>query len=368
MKIAFIIGTRPDAIKMAPVIKKFYENNKFHCYIISTAQHREMLDNILNFFEIVPDFDLNVMSKNQNLTELSIKLLNGLEKIYKKIKPDITFVQGDTTSSFIAALISYYHKIPICHIEAGLRTHDKYNPFPEEINRKFIDSISDFCFAPTQDTKQNLLNEGIKEDKIFITGNTGIDALKFVLKQDREFQNKNLQDLDTNKRLITVTVHRRESFGKPLRNIINALKNIVTEYKDYNFVIPVHPNPNVSELVIKTFKKFKNVILTSFLSYPDFVKLLNLSYLIITDSGGIQEEAPYLGKPVLVVREITERKEIEKLGGVKVISREKDEIIKEFKNIIENTSIYEKMAIVREPYGTGNASEIIFKIIKGRQA
>lgn len=364
------MGTRPDAIKLAPVIleiKKYPD--KFKPIIILTAQHREMLDQVISLFDISVDYDLNIMKHNQNLFDITENALIKLREVIEKEKPDLILVQGDTTTAFIASLVAFYLKIPVAHIEAGLRTHNKYFPFPEEMNRKLISCLTDLHFAPTRSAKRNLLKEGISKDKIFVVGNTVVDALFFILnKQSKnEFQlpgkiHKLIENRDI---YILLTAHRRENFGKPLKNICLAIREIAQENKDIKIIYPVHPNPNVSQTARKILKGLENVLLIAPVSYEIFVWLMKNAYLILTDSGGIQEEAPYLGKPVLVLRNESERGEAVKSGTVKVIGVNKNSIIKETQLLLDNTNKYKKMARFKSPYGDGKTASHIVNILKG---
>ena len=366
MKILFIFGTRPEAIKMAPLIKEFQKENDFDTKVCITAQHREMLDQVLEFFYIFPDYDLNIMKPNQSLFDITADTLKGLERILDEFLPDLIFVQGDTTTAFIGALAGFYKKTKIAHIEAGLRSHNKYSPFPEEMNRVLAGDLADYHFVPTQRAKENLFNENIKEN-VYVVGNTVIDALflglDIIKKQGEEQYYKYFNFIDFSKKIILVTGHRRESFGKPFENICYALKEIA-EREDVEIVYPVHLNPNVREPVNRILKGIKNIHLMEPLSYPYLIWLMNKSYLILTDSGGIQEEAPSLGKPVLVMREVTERIEGIEAGTAKLVGTNKEKIVKEAIKLLNNKEEYEKMAKSVNPYGDGKASRRIKEILK----
>ncbi len=367
MKILFIFGTRPEAIKLAPLIKKFKDNkNIFQTKVCITAQHRSMLDQVLKFFNIKPDFDLNLMKPNQSLFDITINNLKGLENVFNAYHPYLLIVQGDTTTSFVGALAGYYNNIKLVHIEAGLRSGNKYAPFPEEINRILISHLADYHFAATKKAKENLLNEGIKEN-IWVVGNTVIDALFLTLviikQMDNDIFFKFFEFLDFSKKIILVTAHRRESFGRPFENICNALKNIADNNENLEIVYPVHLNPKVNELVNRILKNHKRVHLIKPLDYPYLLWLMSKSYLILTDSGGIQEEAPSLGKPVLVMREFTERVEGIKAGTAKLVGTDKNQIIKETTNLLINKNEYNKIAKAINPYGDGTASDQILKVI-----
>ncbi len=368
----FILGTRPEAIKLAPVIKLFKGSNKFEVKICSTGQHKEMLKQVLNFFDIVPDFELDVMRENQSLFGATKRILSGLEDVLEGFKPDLIFVQGDTTTAFVGALAGFYKKIKVAHIEAGLRSFDKYSPYPEEINRKLVGVIADYHFAPTKKSMDNLLEENI-ENNVYLVGNTVIDALHLGLKII-----KNNADLDAeiaaffnqkfriqNSKLILVTAHRRESFGEPFEHICLALKEIADDFSDVDIVYPVHLNPNVRKTAFNVLSKTKNIHLIEPLDYPKLIWLMDKSYMVVTDSGGIQEEAPSLGKPVLVVRDVTERTEGIEAGTAKLVGTDKKNIVENITLLLNDKNAYEKMAKAINPYGDGNSSNRIMKIIEG---
>ena len=363
MRILTILGTRPEAIKLAPVIKEMAKHsNKIVSKVCITAQHREMLDPFLQLFGIQPDYDLNLMKPNQTLFDITVNALSSLKDVLEAERPDIVLVQGDTTTAFATSLAAFYLKIKVGHVEAGLRSGKKYNPFPEEINRKFIDHLADLHFAPTETAKRNLLMEGIKENTIFITGNTVIDALLMVLNQDNE---KSLPDLPLKRstKLILVTGHRRESFGEDLENICRALRRIAQLNDDVEIVYPVHLNPNVQEPVRRILDSIERVHLIEPLDYAAFVQLMNKAYLILTDSGGIQEEAPSLGKPVLVMRNATERPEVIEVGAAKLVGTYEDSIVNETMKLLRDNEEYNRMAQAPNPYGDGKAAERIVKIL-----
>ena len=376
MKVITIFGTRPEAIKLAPVMKELEKYpDKFKSVICVTAQHREMLDQILKLFEIKPDYDLNIMENDQSLFDVTTKGLKGIKEILEKERPNIVLVQGDTTTTFVASLAAFYLKIPVGHVEAGLRTGNKYHPFPEEINRRLTSHIVDLHFAPTETAKQNLLSEGIEEDKIFVTGNTVIDILKIAVGQQspvesqkklKEYFWENWQLSTDNCKLILVTVHRRENFGQSLKNICSALRKIAINNPDVQIVYPVHLNPNVQEPVKRILNKVKNIHLIEPLDYGHFIYLMNKSYLILTDSGGIQEEAPSLSIPVLVMRETTERSEAVEAGTAKLVGSDKDKIIKETQLILDNKQEYGKMAKDINTYGDGKTAERIVRILSSK--
>lgn len=365
IKVMTIMGTRPEAIKLAPVIKEIAKYKRdFQSIIVLTAQHREMLDQVLALFEIKADHDLNIMREGQNLFHISSRALHGLQKVIEKEKPDIALVEGDTTTVFIASLAAFYYKIPIAHIEAGLRSFNKYHPFPEEINRKLVTVLTDLHFAPTQKAKKNLLEEGVPEEKIFVTGNPVIDALFMKVKENYYFTQPEIRKIDfEEKRVILVTAHRRENFGEPLRNICFALKEIIDSFPDVEIVYPVHPNPNIQKPVKRLLGEVGRIHLLEPLGYDSLVNLMNQCYLMLTDSGGIQEEAPSLGKPVLVLRAVTERPEAVTAGTVKVIGTEKENIVRETKILLENKEEYQRMARAINPYGDGKAAERIIEIL-----
>ncbi len=370
MRALFIFGTRPEAIKMAPLIKEFQKEDSFDVKVCVTAQHREMLDQVLDFFDVSPDYDLNIMKPNQSLFDITANTLKGLESVLDEFKPDLIFVQGDTTTAFVGALAGFYKKTKIAHIEAGLRSHNKYSPFPEEMNRVLAGHLADYHFAPTERAKENLFNENIKEN-VYVVGNTVIDALflglEIIKEQGEEQYYKHFDFIDFSKRIILVTGHRRESFGEPFENICYALKEIADNYKDVEIVYPVHLNPNVREPVNRILRGMKNIHLIEPLSYPYLIWLMSQSYLVLTDSGGIQEEAPSLGKPVLVMREVTERVEGIEAGTAKLVGTDKENIIKEVSTLLEYKNEYNKMSIATNPYGDGKASVRIKDIIKNEK-
>ncbi len=363
-----IFGTRPEAIKMAPLIKKFKEYSKaFETRVCVTAQHREMLDQVLDFFEIIPDYDLNLMKHNQNLYSLTSDIILGLQPILDEFQPDYVYVHGDTTTTMAASIAAFYAGAKVCHIEAGLRTYNKKSPFPEEINRQVTGRIADYHFAPTMQSKNNLVLENVSEDSILITGNTVIDALLDSSLKVQSIQNSEIKLLktiiDTSKKLILVTGHRRENHGQGFINICEALNEIVTINKDVQIIYPVHLNPNVKEPVNRILGNSDSIHLIDPLTYPAFVWLMTQSYLIITDSGGVQEEAPSLGKPVLVMRDSTERPEAVDAGTVILVGTNKDMIVKECNILINNIDKYLAMSALHNPYGDGMASVRIVNFI-----
>jgi len=363
-----IFGTRPEAIKMAPLVKEFESNNSFfQTRVCVTAQHREMLDQVLNFFEITADYDLNLMKPNQNLFSLTADIITGLKPILEDFKPHYVFVHGDTTTSMAASLASFYSQAKVCHIEAGLRTNNKYSPFPEEMNRQITGRISDLHFAPTDTSKENLLLENIDENSIVVTGNTVIDALLDSSERVKKIKNSEidfLQDnLDFSKKIILITGHRRENHGQGFINICEALKTIAEENSDVLIVYPVHLNPNVKGPVFEVLGAIENIKLIEPLAYPAFVWLMNQSYLIITDSGGVQEEAPSLGKPVLVMRDTTERPEALAAGTVVLVGTDKNKIVLECQKLLDDEMLYKSRSSLHNPYGDGKACKRIVEHI-----
>lgn len=367
VKILFIFGTRPEAIKLAPLILRMREDKRFRAKVCVTAQHREMLDQVLKLFRIKPHYDLNIMRENQSLFDVTSKNISAIGNVLEKEMPDMVIVQGDTTSTFVGSLSAFYLKIPVGHVEAGLRTDCKYQPFPEEINRRLTTHIADIHFAPTNKAKKNLLKEGILEDKIKVTGNTAIDALLYIksqLEADRKKQErlkKYFTMLDGT--LILVTAHRRESFGEGMKNICGALKELALRNPDVRILYPVHLNPNVLRPVMSILKGIENVYLTEPLRYEEFVYLMMNAHIILTDSGGIQEEAPSLGKPVLVMREVTERKEAIEAGVARLIGTKKTSIIRAVEELLYDKTAYREMVGHKNPYGDGRASERIIKAL-----
>ena len=373
-KILIVFGTRPEAIKMAPLVKEFErQGDKFETIVCVTAQHRQMLDQVLNLFNITPYHDLDLMTKNQTLAGLTTRVLMGVTEILEKENPDLVFVQGDTTTSFVAALAAFYQKVPVAHLEAGLRTYKMYNPFPEEINRTLTSSLAHLHFAPTQESMQNLINEGISEDIVYITGNTVIDALKWVVKkQEKEAVGKKWQDFfksefdisfDDSKKTVLITGHRRESFGDGFIRICEAIKTLANNNPEIQIIYPVHLNPNVQKPVYSILGDINNVYLTEPVDYEPFVYLMNKSYIILTDSGGVQEEAPSLAKPVLVLRDTTERPEGVEAGTTKLVGTNTNVIIAEAEKLLFDKKEYNKMSKAINPYGDGKTSEMIVNIV-----
>ncbi|TFZ41503.1 UDP-N-acetylglucosamine 2-epimerase (non-hydrolyzing) [Soehngenia longivitae] len=363
MKVMTVFGTRPEAIKMAPIIKEL-ERRKIEQVICVTAQHRQMLDQVINLFEIKPDYDLNIFKEGQTLTDITINALKGLEEVVKKELPDILLIQGDTTTVFAGALAAFYQKIKIGHVEAGLRSYNLYSPYPEEANRKLTGVLTNFHFAPTLSNRDNLLREGYDEKSIFITGNTVIDALKYTVKDDYKFKDEVLSQIDfENKKVILLTSHRRENIGEKMEHIFSGIKRAVEEVKDAIVVFPVHLNPRVREIANRVFKENEDIYLVEPLEYEPFTNLMARSFIVVTDSGGLQEEAPALGKPVLVIRDETERPEGISAGTAKLVGTEEENVYKNLKELLTDEKLYSKMARAVNPYGDGKASERIVDIL-----
>jgi len=366
VKVMAVFGTRPEAIKMAPVVKALQNHEDVDCRVVLTAQHREMLDQVIRLFEIKADYDLDIMKQGQTLAGITSGVILGIDAILAQERPDIMLVQGDTTTTFISALAAYYHKIPVGHIEAGLRTGNKYSPWPEEVNRKLTGVLADFHFAPTEVAKNNLLKEGVSPVHIYVTGNTVIDALMATVKPNYVFKNPVVADIlkkNKDKRLILMTTHRRENWGEPMRQIYQALNTILNRYPDTYVIFPMHKNPLVRNVVNEVLGCNDRVYLIEPLDYEPFVNLMAKSYLILTDSGGIQEEAPSLGIPVLVVRETTERPEAVDAGTVRLVGTEYRRVVDHVDKLLSDKAIYEQMAKAVNPYGDGCASQRIVDII-----
>lgn len=361
IKVMSIFGTRPEAIKMAPLVKELEKRKEIESIVCVTAQHRGMLDQVLNTFDIKPDYDLNIMKQGQSLADVTTRALVGLEEVIKKVKPDIVLVHGDTTSTFAGSLAAFYNQVAIGHVEAGLRTYDKYSPYPEEMNRQMVDRLSDMYFAPTEISKDNLLKENIDESKIYITGNTAIDAMSTTV--DENYTHPELDWINAGERMILLTAHRRENLGEPMRHIFRAIKRVVDEFSDVKVIYPIHMNPRVREVANEVFGDADRVKLIEPLEVFDFHNFQNKSYIILTDSGGIQEEAPSLGKPVLVLRDTTERPEGIKAGTLKLVGTDEDVIYEETKKLLLDKKAYEKMSKASNPYGDGHASERIVDAI-----
>lgn len=360
IRVMSIFGTRPEAIKMAPLVKALEKREGIESIVCVTAQHREMLDQVLKTFDIKPDYDLNIMKQGQTLAEITTRALLGLEKVIKEVQPDIVLVHGDTTTSFAGALAAFYNQVAIGHVEAGLRTFDKYSPLPEEMNRQMVDCMTDMFFAPTELSKRNLLKQNIDESKIYVTGNTVIDAMNTTV--IKEYNNEVFEWVGDN-RTILLTAHRRENLGEPMRRIFKAIKKIVDEFDDVKVIYPIHMNPKVREVANEIFKDCDKVKLIEPLEVFDFHNFQNKSYLILTDSGGIQEEAPSLGKPVLVLRNTTERPEGIEAGTLKLVGTDEVKIYEETKKLLIDKEAYDLMSKASNPYGDGHTSERIVDAI-----
>ena len=358
-----IFGTRPEAIKMAPVVLELCRQPEIESVVAVTAQHREMLDQVLKLFDIRPDFDLNIMSEGQTLFDITSRALSGLDGVLSQVQPDVVLVHGDTTTTFAGALAAYYHQIEVGHVEAGLRTRNKFSPYPEEMNRRLTGALADLNFAPTLTAKENLLRENVDPKNIFVTGNTVIDALYQTVRPDFKFTGElSRVDFD-NRRIILVTTHRRENLGEPMRNVYKALKSLVDEFPNVEIIFPVHKNPKVREVVDAELGNLERVRLTDPLDYEPFANLMSRASLILTDSGGVQEEAPALGKPVLVLRDTTERPEAVHAGTVKLIGTARDAVYSAAKTLLTDEAAYRQMAEARSPYGDGHAAQRIVKAL-----
>jgi UDP-N-acetylglucosamine 2-epimerase (non-hydrolysing) len=364
LRVLSVIGTRPEAVKMAPVVQRLAQTTGIESLVCATAQHREMLDQVLNLFNITPDIDLDLMKPNQSLAQITAAIFTHLDPVLRKLKPDWILAQGDTTTVMATALLAYYNRIQFGHVEAGLRTGDKFQPFPEEINRRVAGVAADLHFAPTEWSKQNLLKENVPAGQIFVTGNPVIDALKQVAEKDTPVEITQLLGKLGNSKLVLVTAHRRENFGQPLENICAALKTLAETYgDDLKIVYPVHLNPNVQKVVYPRLEKVPNITLLPPLDYLPMVHLMKHSVLVLTDSGGLQEEAPGLGVPVLVMRAVTERPEGIAAGTVKLVGTETSKIVAETRNLLDHPAEHEKMARAANPYGDGHAAERIVQAI-----
>ena len=372
-----VFGTRPEAIKMAPVVSflRSYPS-EFVVSVCVTAQHREMLDQVLNLFELSPDMDLDLMRKDQSLTNLTSLVMIKIKDAIDLVKPNLILVHGDTTTSMATALVAFYSGVKVAHVEAGLRTHNLYSPFPEEFNRQIVSKLAKWHFAPTVNSKNNLVAEGVLPDRICVTGNTVIDALHFILGRIDSSQDRlslvhkifhKLLPFDIQlERFVLITGHRRENFGEGLKNICEAIKTLAVENSSVKFVYPVHLNPNVKEIVNKSLKGLQNVFLIDPLDYEPFVYLMSKSYLVLTDSGGIQEEAPSLGKPVLLMRDVTERPEVIEAGTVRLVGSNKEKIVSGVSTLLKDDIYYQTMSKAHNPYGDGNACKHIFEFLKKR--
>jgi UDP-N-acetylglucosamine 2-epimerase (non-hydrolysing) len=363
-KVLVVFGTRPDAIKMCPVAIRLKGVKSFETRVCVSGQHREMLDDVLGFFGVQPEYDLGVMMPGQDLFDITARVMGGIKGVLADFTPDCVLVHGDTTTALAAALSAYYVKAKIGHVEAGLRTAEKYSPFPEEMNRKVVCALSDFHFAPTESARKNLLKEGVRERDIAVTGNTAIDALYIALGRQQEAGFIPAVRTPVRTRLILVTAHRRESFGEGIRNVCLALRELAENNSDVTIVYPVHPNPNVKAPVEKYLSGVGNILITNPLDYKSFVYLMDKSYLILTDSGGIQEEAPSLGKPVLVLRDVTERPEAVEAGTVRIVGTDRGKIVSETQLLLDSKEEYNAIARKVNPYGDGRASEKIADFLK----
>lgn len=359
-KVMLIFGTRPEAIKMCPLIKELETRKEVQLLLCVTGQHRQMLDQVLKVFDIIPDYDLDIMRDSQSLFDITIAILEKVQRILKKEKPDIVVIHGDTTTAFASSLACYYMKIPIGHVEAGLRTYDKYSPYPEEFNREAIGIISQYNFAPTELAKQNLIREGKEAKSIFVTGNTAIDALRTTVK--KEYTHPELK-WASGSRLIMITAHRRENLGEPMKNMFLAIRRVMQEHEDVKAIYPIHMNPSVRKAADEILGNEERIHIIEPLDVIDFHNFLSRSYLILTDSGGIQEEAPSLGKPVLVMRNVTERPEGIAAGTLKLTGTKENDIYRNFKNLLEDSTEYYRMSKASNPYGDGHASERIADIL-----
>ena len=365
LKVMTIFGTRPEAIKMAPVVKALEAADDMESIVTVTAQHREMLDQVLHLFSITPDYDLNIMSQGQTLYDVTCKALLGLQGVLKEAKPDVVLVHGDTTTTFVGALAAFYEGIPVGHVEAGLRTGNIYSPFPEEMNRKLTGAIGTYHFAPTSTSESNLLKENINPDHLYVTGNTVIDALQTTVQTDYTFKEELLNQIDyVNNKVILVTTHRRENLGDPMRNVYEAIRDIINEQEDVEVIFPMHRNPKVRNIVQDVLGHMDRVHLIEPLEYEPFANLMARTYLIMTDSGGIQEEAPSLGKPVLVLRDTTERPEAVEAGTVKLVGTDKESVYRTATELLVNETAYLAMSNAVNPYGDGLASDRIVQALR----
>lgn len=363
IRVMSIFGTRPEAIKMAPLVNELEKREEIESIVCVTAQHRQMLDQVLHTFNIKPDFDLDIMKQGQTLSDITAKVVSGLDDVIKQSRPDIILVHGDTTTTFAGALAAFYNQVAIGHVEAGLRTNDKYSPFPEEMNRQMVDRMTDLYFVPTEVSRQNLLLENINDRKIFITGNTAIDAMSTTVKND--YTSSDLEWVKNDERLIIVTAHRRENLGGPMKNIFTAIRRIVDEFKDVKVLYPIHMNPRVREVAHSIFDGHDRIRLIEPLEVLDFHNYINKCYFIMSDSGGVQEEAPSLGKPVLVLRDTTERPEGIEAGTLKLVGTNTENIYQQAKLLLSSKELYDKMSHSSNPYGDGYASKrIVDAIIK----
>ncbi|WP_343347364.1 non-hydrolyzing UDP-N-acetylglucosamine 2-epimerase [Terrisporobacter petrolearius] len=366
IKVMSVFGTRPEAIKMAPLVKELEKDVRFESIVCVTAQHREMLDSVLDIFDIKPQYDLDIMAHGQTIIDISNKVLRGVDEVIKEAEPDIVLVHGDTSTTLNGALAAFYNKVPVGHVEAGLRSYDMYSPFPEEVNRKLTGVVTNLHFSPTKANESNLLSEGVKKENIYITGNTVIDALLSVVNEKYIFEDAVLNNIDfENKKVVLLTTHRRENWGKPMENIFQGMIDLIENNEDVEVIFPMHKNPSIRELAHKYFDKYeKKVHLIEPLEYVEFTNLMSKVYLIMTDSGGIQEEAPALGKPVMVLRTETERPEAVEAGTVKLAGIKKEAIVDIGNELINDQESYKAMAQATNPYGDGKACKRILEIIE----
>lgn len=362
MKLLIVFGTRPEAIKMCPLVKELEKHKEIETTVCVTGQHRQMLDQVLQAFDVIPDYDLSIMKEKQTLFDVTTNILNSIKSVLEEVKPDVVLVHGDTSTTFVTALACFYLQIPVGHVEAGLRTYDIYSPFPEEFNRQAVGIISKYNFAPTEMSKQNLLKEGKKENTIFVTGNTAIDALKTTIRKD--YTHPELE-WASDSRLILLTAHRRENIGKPMHHMFRAIRKIIDTYNNVKVIYPIHMNPVVRQAAKEELGNCDRIHIIDPLDVLDFHNFLSRSYIILTDSGGIQEEAPSLGKPVLVMRDTTERPEGIQAGTLRLVGTNEDTIYNNIKKLLENKDEYEKMANASNPYGDGNSSKQIVSILLG---
>lgn len=359
-----IFGTRPEAIKMAPLIKKMEEDDRFQSIVVVTAQHRQMLDQVLDIFKIKPDYDLNIMKDGQTLSDITTRVMKELNAVFMQIRPDIVLVHGDTTTTFAASIAAFYHQIPIGHVEAGLRTWNKLSPFPEEMNRQVTDVLADLYFAPTEKSKENLIKENHPENAIFVTGNTAIDAMNYTI--SNHYSNELLERLK-GKRIVLVTMHRRENLGIPMENVFRAINRIVEKYKDVEILFPIHKNPKVRQIAQKILIESEQIHLIEPLDVVDFQNFAKRSFLIMTDSGGVQEEVPSLGVPVLVLRDTTERPEGVEAGTLKLAGTDEKSVFIAANTLLSDDKEYKKMLKASNPYGDGHASERILEVLAAQK-
>lgn len=367
LKVLAVCGTRPDTVKMAPVVIELKRHpEEVELVLAVTGQHREMLEQVLKAFELSPDFNLNIMAQRQTLAQITTRALEGLDDVIRQVKPGLVVAQGDTTTTFVASLAAFYNRVPFAHVEAGLRTDNKYDPFPEEMNRRLTGVLGDLHFAPTELARENLLRDGVPEDRVFVTGNTVIDALLSIASRDHEFEDERIRAAASTGRMIILTAHRRENWGQPMRDICQAVKKIISRNRDVTVVFPMHKNPVVRDVVLPELQSVERVILIEPPDYIPFVHLMKAAHLILTDSGGVQEEAPSLGKPVLVLRRTTERPEGVEAGSAKLVGTDSAAIVRETERLLSDDGEYKRMAEVKSPYGDGHAAERIWEIIRSR--